>query len=207
MQNESMSDRGKWTAFAAGGILAGGLLLASCSSSHQLLTLVFDGVPLAGQENTLRPVVKPPRRPPYKPPAALVKTEEIIELPPPIDWRARYQALARNAAGDVDWTRALSEKSITPKTGLAPDAKEEEPTDMDLEYVPKDQPEYKVVFPHKPHTQWLGCPNCHTGIFEMEKGKATMTMDKINGGAYCGVCHGKVASPDLSNCPACHKAM
>ncbi len=202
-----MSGHWKWTALGAWGILAGGLLLSSCTSPNQLLSLVFDGVPPPGRESLLRPVVKPPRRPPYVPPAPLVKIEEIVELPAPIDWRARFQALARNAAGDVDWARALSEKSVAPKAGIAPDAKDEEPNDMDLEYVPKDQPEYKVIFPHKPHTQWLGCPNCHGGIFEMEKGKATMTMDKINGGAYCGVCHGKVASPDLSNCPACHKTM
>ena len=54
-----MSGRGKWTAFSAWGILAGGLLLTSCTSPNQLLSLVFDGVPLAGQEDTLRPVVKP----------------------------------------------------------------------------------------------------------------------------------------------------
>jgi c(7)-type cytochrome triheme protein len=202
-----MSHRLGWTALAAWGILAGGLLLTACTSSHQLLTVFFDGVPPPGEASPPRPVVKPPRRLPYKPPEAQVKIVEDVDLPPPIDWRARYEALAKNAAGDVDWARALSEKSITPKAGIAADAKDEEPTDMDLEYVPKGKPEYKVVFPHRPHTQWLGCPNCHTGIFEMEKGKAAMTMEKINEGAYCGVCHGKVASPDITNCPACHKAM
>jgi c(7)-type cytochrome triheme protein len=188
-------------------LLAVGLLLASCTSSHELLTVFFDGVPPPGAEQAPVPVVKPPRRLPYKAPEPLVKTVQIVEAPPPIDWRARYAALARNASGDIDWGRALAEKSITPKPGLTAAQKDEEPTDMDLEYVPKGQPEYKVVFPHKTHTQWLACANCHTDIFEMEKGKASMTMDKINGGAYCGACHGKVASPDVANCPACHKWM
>ena len=30
----------------------------------------------------------------------------------------------------------------------------------------------------------------------VEQGKAKMTMDKINEGAYCGICHGKVALPE-----------
>ena len=187
--------------------LAAVALLVACTSSHELLTTFFDGVPPPGAEKPPAPVVRQPRRPPYKPPDPVVKTVQIIEAPPPIDWRSRYEALAKNAAGDIDWARALSEKTVTPKAGLTADKKDEEPTDMDLEYVPKGQPEYKVVFPHKTHTQWLACTNCHTEIFEMEKGKAAMTMEKINAGAYCGVCHGKVASPDVSNCPACHKWM
>jgi c(7)-type cytochrome triheme protein len=186
--------------------LLGGPWLVACSTSSSLLSLVFDGVPPPGVEQPRTPVVHPPRRPTYKPPE-LQPQIEIPDKPPPIDWQSRFLALARNAGGEVEWTRALNDKAIAPRPGIAADAKEDEPTDMDLEYVPKDQPQYKVVFPHKPHTQWLGCPNCHTGIFEMEKGKAVMTMDKLNAGAYCGVCHGKVALPELTNCPACHKSM
>ena len=132
---------------------------------------------------------------------------EIPDLPPAINWRERDEALAKTAFGDVAWVAALNDKVITPKPGIAADAKDEEVNDMELEYAPEGQPEAKVVFPHKAHTQWLACPNCHTDVFEMEKGKAKMTMDNLNGGQYCGVCHGKVASPDLTNCPACHKAM
>ena len=186
--------------------LLGGPWLAGCSTPRSLLSLVFDGVPAPGAEPPPAPVVRPPRRPTYKPPesAPLI---EIPDKPPAIDWRARFLALARNAEEEVQWTRALNDKTITPRPGIAAGAKEDDPTDMDLEYVPKGQPQYKVIFPHKPHTQWLGCPNCHTGIFEMEKGKASMTMDKLNAGAYCGVCHGKVALPALTSCPACHTAM
>lgn len=202
-----MSNRVQRTRVCGRLVLALGLLLTACTTSHELLTVFFDGVPAPGAEKPPVAVVRPPRRLPYKPPEPLVKTVEIIDAPPPIDWRARYEALAKNAAGDIDWGRALSEKSIAPKVAISGAQKEEEPTDMDLEYVPKGQPEYKVVFPHRTHAQWLACTNCHTGIFEMEKGKAAMTMEKINAGAYCGVCHGKVASPDVANCAACHKWM
>ncbi len=129
------------------------------------------------------------------------------EEPPPPDYAAIYQTLPRDGEGHVEWVRALADKLITPKPGLAPDAKDEEPTDMDVELVPKRQPEMKVIFSHKVHTAWLGCNNCHTGLFEMEAGKTVITMDKINDGAQCGVCHGKVALPEPSSCPACHVAM
>ena len=184
----------------------GGPWLAACSTSHELLSLVFDGVPPPGMEQPPAPVVHQPRRPTYKPPE-LQQVIEIPDLPPPIDWRSRFLALARNADGEVQWTRALDDKAITPKPGIAADAKDEDPTDVDVEFVPEGQPQYKAVFPHKPHTQWLSCTNCHTDLFEMEKGKARMTMDKLNAGAYCGVCHGKVALPELTSCAACHPAM
>jgi c(7)-type cytochrome triheme protein len=186
------------------------LALSACatpSAPSPVLTFFFDDVPPPGTDRPAAAVAHLPRRPPYKKPPPLAEEIEFADLPPAIDWRARYEALAKNDAGDVDWIRALNDKIIAPKPGIAADAKDAEPTDMDLEYVPEGQPKFKVVFPHRPHTHWLGCPNCHTDIFEMEKGKAKMTMDKLNGGAYCGVCHGKVALPELTNCPACHKAM
>lgn len=190
-----------------GAVILCGMCLTACTTSNPVLTFFFDGVPAPGKEQPLTQVVHQPRRPPYKSPESLRQVIVVPDLPPPIDWRERFQTLAKNDFGDVDWTRALNDKVITPKPGLAADAKDEEPTDMDLEYVPKGQPKYKVVFPHKPHTQWLACTNCHTDIFEMEKGKAKMTMDRLNAGAYCGICHAKVASPELTTCPACHKAM
>ena len=95
---------------------------------------------------------------------------------------AIYETLPRNDDGQVIWMQALADKLIAPKPGIADDAKDEEPTDMDVELVPKGQPEFKVVFSHKVHTSWLGCPACHTALFEMEKGKTVITMDKINAG-------------------------
>ncbi len=188
-------------------VLAAALLVAACTSANPVMTFLFDGVPAPGEEQTPKPVVKHPRRLPYKPPPPVVTFVEVPELPPTIDWKGRYEALPRNDGGDVAWARALDEKLITPKPGLADDAKDEEPTDMDTELATSGQPEYKVVFPHKAHTQWMACPACHTGIFEMEHGKTKMTMAAMNDGQQCGVCHGKVAAPDLTACPACHKEM
>ena len=188
-------------------LLAPAPVLTGCTGTHELLTVFFDGVPAPGAQKPAAPVKKPPRRPAYKAPEPLVKRVKIPDLPPPVDWRERYQALAKNAGGETDWVLALNEKKISPRPGLAPDAKDGEPTDLDIEYVPKGQPQFKVVFAHKPHTQWMGCGACHAGLFEMQRGKAAMSMEKLNAGAYCGACHGKVAAPALSTCQPCHKSM
>jgi len=148
---------------------------------------------------------KRPRRPPYRPPAPPSEVvSEVVALP---DWSGIYRTLPRNEDGQVQWVKAVADKLIEPKAGIEADAKGDEPTDLDVELVPKGQPEFKVVFSHKVHTTWMACDSCHTGLFEMEHGKTVITMDKINAGASCGVCHGKVAAPEPAACPACHKEM
>ena len=189
------------------GAIAGVLFVASCTTANPVATFFFDGVPAPGEERVAQDVVKKPRRLPYQRPPPPVRFIEVPELPPAIDWKGKFAELPRNDGGDVAWTRALDEKLITPRPGIADDAKDEDPTDMDTELATSGQPAYKVMFPHKAHTQWMACPACHTGIFEMEKGKAKMTMAAMGEGKYCGACHGKVAAPDIAACPACHKEM
>ena len=180
---------------------------SACTTARPVLTFFFEGVPPEGQELTLVAAGRPPRRPPYVKPDKKLPPPDLGEARVVIDWTVRYAELPRSDTGDVAWTKALEAKLITPLPGLAADAKDEEPTDMDVELVPADQPEYKAVFSHKVHTLWMGCPACHDAIFAMEKGKAKMTMASLNDGAYCGMCHGKVASPDMNGCPACHTGM
>ena len=182
-------------------------VVSACTTANPALTFFFDKVPAPGQEYVARDVVKTPRRPAYKKPPPPVTFVEVPDVPPPIDWKGRYAQLPRDDGGAVAWMKALNEKIIEPKPGIAPDAKDEEATDMDVDIEASGQAEYKVVFPHKPHTQWMACTTCHTGIFEMEKGKAKMTMESMGKGEGCGACHGKVASPDLTECPVCHAAM
>jgi c(7)-type cytochrome triheme protein len=102
--------------------------------------------------------------------------------------------------------KALESKQVTPKPGLTADVKDEDPTDMDVELASSGEGT-KAVFPHKAHTSWMGCPACHTSIFEMEKGKAKMTMAGMGEGNWCGACHGKVALPELTTCGSCHPGM
>jgi len=60
-----------------------------------------------------------------------------------------------------------------------------------------------VVYPHKQHTQWLDCANCHPAIFIPMKGANNISMASILMGEMCGVCHGTVAFP-VSECRRCH---
>jgi len=60
-----------------------------------------------------------------------------------------------------------------------------------------------VVYPHKQHTEWLDCSNCHPQIFIPQKGANQISMASIMLGQKCGVCHGKVAFP-VSECRLCH---
>jgi len=60
-----------------------------------------------------------------------------------------------------------------------------------------------VVYPHKQHTEWLDCSNCHPAIFIPQKGANQISMASILLGQKCGVCHGKVAFP-VSECRKCH---
>ena len=187
-------------------VLASALFLSACAPQSRWLSVLFEQVPPPGQETLTEPVVRQPRRPPYKPPAPplIVETKEEA---PRTDWAALLEQLPKHAAGGTDWVRALNEKLITPKPGLDPKAEDEPVVDLDVELIPKDQPAFKAMFPHKVHTQILACANCHPAIFKMEKGANPITMEKIFAGEFCGPCHGKVAFDVATVCPRCHLGM
>lgn len=197
-----------WAATGRAAATAGALAVAvACTTQNPVMTFLFDGVPQPGASVAPQPVVKKPRRPPYVKPAPPVRFVEVPDLPPPTDWKGIYAGLPKGEGGEVAWVKALDAKMVTPKPGIAADAKDEDPTDMDVEIATSGQPEWKSVFAHKPHTQWLKCDSCHAnGLFEMERGKVKMTMAGMGEGQWCGACHGKVASPELTGCPACHPA-
>jgi c(7)-type cytochrome triheme protein len=201
-------DRWRSVAWRAATIILA-LAAVACTSQNPVMTFFFDGVPAPGENRVAGPVVKSPRRDKYVPPPPPVKWVEWADMPPPTDWKGIYAGLPRIEEGSeyIAWTKALEGKLITPKPGIAADAADEEPTDMDVEIATSGQPEWKAIFSHKPHTQWMKCDNCHaTGLFEMEKGKVKMTMTGMGEGQWCGACHGKVAAPELSGCAACHPA-
>ena len=114
-----------------------------------------------------------------------------------------FQSLPRANLGNyVNWVTALGKKQIQPRWDTR-DPKAE-PAVMDLNIVREvkgSMPD--VVFPHKQHTEWLDCSNCHPAIFTPEKGANQISMAAIMLGQKCGVCHGKVAFP-ISECRLCH---
>lgn len=114
-----------------------------------------------------------------------------------------FQSLPRSNLGNyVDWVAALGSKRIQPRWDVG-DPKAQA-TVMDLNIVREVKGSmHDVVFPHKQHTEWLDCSNCHPAIFKPQKGSNQISMAAIMLGQQCGVCHGKVAFP-ISECRLCH---
>ncbi|MFQ5914320.1 MAG: cytochrome c3 family protein [Nitrospinota bacterium] len=119
-------------------------------------------------------------------------------------WAEAVKLLPEDRAGGVDWAKALEDKVIAPRAGLDPKAPEQPVLPIDVEMVSSGNPAFKAVFPHKAHTAWLACPNCHPAIFQMARGANPTTMAKIYAGESCGRCHGKVAFAVPPNCGRCH---
>ena len=117
--------------------------------------------------------------------------------------KSAFQALPKSKSGNyVDWVKSLEQKKIEPRYDKSdPDAK---PIVMDLNIVHEVKGSMpNVVYPHKQHTEWLDCSNCHPAIFLPQKGANNISMAAILLGEKCGVCHGKVAFP-VSECRRCH---
>lgn len=117
--------------------------------------------------------------------------------------RSAFSQLPNSTSGNyVDWVKALDEQKIEPRYDMKdPDVK---PIVMDLNIVREVKGSMpNVVYPHKQHTEWLDCSNCHPAIFIPQKGANNISMASILLGEKCGVCHGKVAFP-VSECRRCH---
>lgn len=105
------------------------------------------------------------------------------------------------AGNQVDWVRALREGYINPRTNIYPETKIRV-LDLDIVFTQTaDRP--AVVFPHRPHTEWLDCKNCHPEFFIARRGANDFGMFDILQGEYCGRCHGAVSFP-LTECSRCH---
>jgi c(7)-type cytochrome triheme protein len=123
-----------------------------------------------------------------------------LQLQPPA---TAFATLPKSMAGNhVDWVKSLDNKAIEPRWDRNdPNAAA---VVMDLNIVREvkgSMPD--VVYPHKQHTEWLDCSNCHPAIFVPQKGANQISMASILLGQKCGVCHGKVAFP-VSECRLCH---
>ena len=123
-----------------------------------------------------------------------------LALMPPLE---AYATLPKSTSGNrVNWVQAIDQKKINPRWDR--NNPKEQPMVMDLNIVREVKgmmPD--VVYPHKQHTEWLDCSNCHPAIFTPQKGSNVISMAAILLGEKCGVCHGKVAFP-VSECRLCH---
>ena len=148
----------------------------------------------------------------------LMKPKSEVNLPPAQDGihdpamdethqlqkpREAFKDLVPSSSGNrVNWVKSLDTNKINPRADrLDPNAAV---AVFDLNIVREvkgTMPD--VVYPHKQHTEWLDCSNCHPAIFLPQKGANNISMASIVLGEKCGVCHGKVAFP-VSECRLCH---
>ena len=101
----------------------------------------------------------------------------------------------------VRWVQALDEGHIQPRTSIQPGTRVNLRTS---EVLLKNTGEMAMVrFPHRQHTAWLDCSNCHDQLFAQKAGATRINMMLILQGEQCGLCHGAVAFP-LTECARCH---
>lgn len=127
------------------------------------------------------------------------KSPAITQLQEPGEALA---ALPGTHSGDkVAWGEAIMKGVITPRSNIRP---ETQFYLRETEILLNLNGSAGVVrFPHKDHTLWLDCVNCHDKIFMMESGANKYSKMAILNGEQCGVCHGGVAFP-LTDCKRCH---
>lgn len=116
------------------------------------------------------------------------------------------KGLPRGRFGNgIDWERAEEEGKITLKDYLEGVSIKRKPLsspgDLEVKSHVTNMPD--IIFSHKKHAVWNGCELCHPDIFGVRKGSTHYTMNDIFAGKYCGVCHDKVAFPNL-DCQRCH---
>lgn len=110
--------------------------------------------------------------------------------------------LPPDTAGNyVRWVDALEQGVINPRTAVNPETQVRVRDDAII--VSKFGSMPAVRFPHRAHTLWLDCSNCHEKLFASQAGANRFSMQKILDGEQCGVCHGAVAFP-LTECNRCH---
>ena len=147
---------------------------------------------LAWGAGTQLPLAKDQIHDPANPAIKLLQepSEALANLPP-------------DAVGNrVRWVQALEKGLIAPRASILPGT-EVKVLDQDV-IMPRTGEMFMVRFPHKQHTEWLDCSNCHEKLFKSKAGATTtVNMFEILQGEYCGVCHGAVAFP-LTECRRCH---
>ena len=159
--------------------------------------------PSAADSNSFNRLLKPANKrnlPPAEDGIHDPANDGTHALQPPL---AAFGTLPKSFAGNrINWVEAVGTQKIKPRWDKNdPNA---QPVVMDMNIVREvkgSMPD--VVYPHKQHTEWLDCSNCHPGIFVPQKGANQISMAAILLGEKCGVCHGKVAFP-VSECRLCH---
>ncbi|HTG81935.1 MAG TPA: c(7)-type cytochrome triheme domain-containing protein [Geobacteraceae bacterium] len=106
----------------------------------------------------------------------------------------------------IDWEKAEEEGLVKPVDFIKGVSVKRPPLPVqkDFALAAKVEGMPEIIFSHKKHTVWNGCEVCHPEIFiGIKKGSTKYSMIEIFEGKYCGVCHDKVAFPQMG-CQRCH---
>lgn len=152
--------------------------------------MVIAAVVLA-QERTWRPLSDDGLHDPRSPAIGVLQEPAAALAPLPPD----------TAGNLVRWVEALERGVITPRTNIQPETEVRLREDDIIVSRYGSMP--AVKFPHRQHTLWLDCANCHDILFKPKAGANKFSMSAILDGEQCGVCHGAVAFP-LTECRRCH---
>ena len=119
--------------------------------------------------------------------------------------------LPRDAVGHrVDWAKALEQGAIKPHATISADidTPQTKVNVLNQDVIMPDAGEMAMVlFPHRQHTEWLVCSNCHDQLYKIKAGATPgVNMERILQGESCGSCHGAVAFP-LTECSRCHSVV
>lgn len=107
-----------------------------------------------------------------------------------------------HAGNKVRWVRAIEDGVVQPRGSLKNPAFKMQVYDREV-FLDIGGSMGVVRFPHRAHTLWLDCKNCHDHLFVAKAGANRIEMYEILQGNQCGVCHGAVAFP-LTECQRCH---
>ena len=119
-----------------------------------------------------------------------------------LDWETALEMLPKDYKKQADWVAAMEQGIVRPRGGADPMSQYAAIFQWDF-IIAAEKPKNEAYFPHSAHTQWLGCKNCHTGIYPYRRNPAT--MKEMRAGASCGTCHGKKnVAFSLKQCKRCH---
>lgn len=157
--------------------------------------------PVATPPNNWLPLAQDDLHDPSNPRLNLLQNpaDALSLLPPDLDGNERSTVVGNR----VRWVKALEQGYINPRTNIYPETKIQV-LDLNVMLTKQNSGELpRVLFPHKQHTEWLDCSNCHEWLFKSKAGATPISMLAILDGEYCGRCHGAVAFP-LTQCQRCH---
>ena len=127
-----------------------------------------------------------------------IENDAMIVLQDPLTAMADFPIARRK---QINWVATLDAGLINPRADIKGEG---EMLVMDMDILMKNTQFMPYVkFPHKAHTRWLDCSNCHPAIFIPQEHANPISMNKVLRGEYCGVCHDKVAFA-LFTCERCH---